>query len=117
MPLALVYAAVVYLFWACYPVLFAELFPVEYKGCLVLLLPLPPLIVIALMALGLLPLFTSVSRSCLLCEITGLRRLGRQLTLYAPDHTRKVQQYVFYACNEAEAEAIQEFLTKYPPKE
>ncbi len=73
LPLTLTYAGCAYLLWALYPVLFHELIPAEYKGFMVLLVPLLLLVPIAMIIMGFAPLFTTTARSCLLREIAGLQ--------------------------------------------
>lgn len=109
-PLGLSYAVLVYLCWSLYPVLCAEYVPGNYKGLIVLLLPLFLIILVAFAVIWVSPLFLTSTRSFLLRDITGLRRLGRQLTLYAPDQSRQMQKYVFHARTVAEAEAIEQML-------
>ncbi len=112
MPFGIAYALLVYATFVVYPIVFADITPVNIKGVVILYTPLLPLIIIGTVLLA--------SAHCSLPPAgrfwskrsPASSRLGRQLTLYAPDHTRKVQKYVFYAQSESEAGEIQRALSE-----
>jgi len=110
-PFGLLYAGIVYLMYTLYPVLFGDFLPVGFKGIIVLLSPLP-VVVAGYYLFSIVQLFATCTRTFLIHEVTGFRRLGRQITLYAPDETREVQKYVFHTRTMEEAEAIEQALTQ-----